>query len=87
MNYIDASVVKLRSIETFKLETYDLLVKYVLIALAKGKDLNVRDVHNAWCADRAKLHGNDPDIVSYDDLEEYKRLRYTTIAKTLKEIS
>ena len=49
-------------------ETRDLFLIYAVLALAKGVDVDVRDIHNAWAAWMSTKDPQHESIVPYDHL-------------------
>jgi hypothetical protein len=49
-------------------ETDDLFLIYAVLALAKGVDVEPRDIHNAWAAWMSTKDPHHESIVPYDDL-------------------
>jgi len=46
----------------------DLFLVYAVLALAKGADVEARDIHNAWAAWMSTRDPHHESIVPYDDL-------------------
>lgn len=47
-----------------------LFLIYAALGLAKGKDVNRRDVHNAWAAWMASEHPSHESIKPFEELDE-----------------
>lgn len=45
-----------------------LLELYVLLALVKGRETTLQDVHNAWSVWTAELRPNHRSLIPFDDL-------------------
>jgi hypothetical protein len=54
-------------------DTRPLFLIYASLALAKGREVTRRDVHNAWAAWMASVRPDHPSIRPFDDLPEDKR--------------
>jgi hypothetical protein len=49
-------------------DTDELFLIYALLALAKGVDVEARDIHNAWAAWMSTKDPHHESIVPYEDL-------------------
>lgn len=49
-------------------DTDDLFLIYAVLALAKGVDVEARDIHDAWAAWMSTREPQHESIVPYDDL-------------------
>jgi hypothetical protein len=49
-------------------DTDELFLIYAVLALAKGLDVEARDIHNAWAAWMSTKDPHHESIVPYDDL-------------------
>lgn len=47
-----------------------LLRLYALLALTKGRDTTLEDVHDAWALYRGTTNPDHPDLVPFNELDE-----------------
>jgi hypothetical protein len=72
LNYIDHIAERINSLvddEPLSDEWRPLFRIYAVLALAKGVDVTLKDVHDAWSAYTAEAYPEHPSLVPFDELK------------------